>query len=231
MRNVSLCLAVILLTVIVQAEGGMITQALPYGGKPSFTQPLIFDEFDDQGGTLQLLSIQVIQWMSVDGGQIVIDNDGVDAAIGSFIFGALGSITSLDVALLDISSQPVIAQLSAAYSDPAVNLAGNVGDGTGDHDPNAPDGMQYNGQLQTDADDGFIDPGDWNQYIGTGTFQIDATVATAANFSGVGGVEVSYVPVDAIGEVMVIYNFVPEPATMCMLAIGGVAMLRRRNRK
>ena len=231
MRNTSLCLAMVLLAAIGQADAGMITQIRSFSGMPTFTRTLTFAEFDDQGGLLQLTSIEVIHELNVDGGQIIIDNDGEDPANGLYMFGAMGSIASTDVALIDVLSQPVTAQLSAVYSDPAVSLAANVGDVAGDFDPSGPDGMQYNGVAQNDQDNGLIDPAVWGQYIGIGTYNIDASALTAAYFMGVGGVEVAYTPVDARGEVTVIYNYIPEPATMCMLAIGGVALLRRRNRK
>jgi len=219
----------ILLAAFGQAGAAPIVQTKPFSGTPDFTEDLTFDKFDDQGGTLTLLSIEVIHTLNVNGGQLILDNDGVDPAVGTFIFGAAGAISSLDVSLLDSLLQPVTGQLSATHSGP-FNLAGNVGDGAADYDPSPPDGMQYNGGVKTDSDSGFISSTVFAQYTGAGTYDIKAGVNQGAAFGGLSGIEWAVTPVTSSGEVTVIYNYVPEPATLSLLGISGLAMIRRRRR-
>ena len=229
MRN-GLITAVVCLLFAGAASAVTITQTETFGGTPNFTQTLTFDEFDDLGGTLTLTSIQVLVELNVQGGVLVLDNDGVDPAAGTFEFGGKADISSTDVSLLDGAFQPVTAEVEALTAG-AFNLTGNVGDGSNDFDPTAPDGMQVNGLSQTDNDDGFIAASLFAQYIGLSTFDIDLDATQWSDFGGVSGIEWAVTPVTADGEVTVIYNYVPEPATMGLLSLGGLALLRRRRNK
>jgi len=212
----------------VGASGDTITQTLPYCGTPNFSQFLTFDEFDDGGGMYTLQSIQVLMDMEVCGGALVLDNDGVDPASGTFEFGAKGDISSVDVSLLNASFQPVVAELEAWHSG-GFSLDGNVGDGAGDYDPTPPDGMQYNGMTESDSGQGYIASSLFSQYIGTGTYDIEVELNQWSDFGGVSGIEWAVTPATANGEVTVIYDYlVPEPATFGLIAMGGLALLRRR---
>jgi hypothetical protein len=211
------------------ASAGTITQTETYSGTPNFTQTLTFDEFDDLGGTLTLTSIQVLVDLDVLGGVLVLDNDGVDPASGTYEFGGKADISSTDVSLLDAAFQPVTAEVEALTSG-AFNLTGNVGDGANDFDPSAPDGVQVNGTTQSDSDSGFIAAALFSQYIGTSTFDVDLDATQWSDFGGVSGIEWAVTPVTADGEVTVIYNYVPEPATMGLLSLSGMALLRRRRK-
>ena len=206
-----------------------ITQTQPFSGIPNYQSDLTFNQFDDQGGTLSLLSVEVIVTLNVDGGQLVLDNDGIDPATGTFEFGAKGNISSVDVALLNALSQPVTSEVSAIHSG-GFNLAGNVGDVPNDFDPSPPDGMQYDGGPETDGDSGFIGSAYYAGYIGMGTFDVKASIAQWADFGGVSGIEWAVTPVTSSGTVQVIYT-IPEPATMMLLVSGGAVALMRRKRQ
>lgn len=143
--------------------------------------------------------------------------------------GATGNISSTDVSLLNVLSQPVTAEVKAIHSDP-FNLLANVGDVINDYDPTAPDGMQYDGGTENDGDSGFIDTALHGQYTGTGTYDIDVDLTQWLDYGSIGGIEVAFTPVNATGTVTVIYNYVPEPATVCLLALGGLAVIRRKRR-
>ena len=206
-----------------------ITQTQPFSGTPNYESDLTFDQFDDQGGTLPLLSVEIIVTLNVNGGQLILDNDGVDPAAGTFEFGAKGNISSVDVALLNALSQPVTNEVSAVHTA-GFNLAGNVGDGPNDFDPTPPDGMQYDGGPKTDASSGIVGGAYHGGYIGTGTFDIKASIAQWADFGGVSGIEWAVTPVTSSGTVQVIYT-IPEPAAMMLLVSGGAVVLLRRRRR
>jgi len=204
-----------------------IVQSKDFSGIPNLTETLNFKQFDDLGGTLTLQSIQVLLELEVSGGSMILDNDGVDPAAGTFEFGAKGSISSSDVSLLDIALDPVTGVVEAMHIG-TFNLAGNQGDGQTDFDPTNPDGMQYYGSIEFDSDSGFITPIVFSDYIGTGTFDIEFGVTQWQDFGGISGIEWAIAPVSAVGKVEVIYNYVPEPATMAFLSIG-LLFCRRRH--
>jgi len=211
------------------ASAAAITQTQNFNGTPNFNSVLTFQEFDDQSGSLTLQSIEVIFSVTVTGGQLVLDNDGDDPASGTFEFGAKGSISSTDVSLVDGSSQPVTDELESIHSQ-AFSLDGNVGDGSGDYDPSSPDGMSYDGGTENDSDSGFVGSHVFGQYTGTSTYDITASLSQWQDFGGISGIEWAVSPVSASGSVRVIYNYIPEPASLGLLCLGGLALIRRRRR-
>lgn len=228
MRN-GLITAVVCLLSAGLASAGTVTQTETFSGTPNFSDTLTFDEFDDLGGTLTLTSIQVLVELNVQDGVLVLDNDGVDPASGTYEFGGKSDISSTDVSLLDAAFQPVTGELEALTTG-AFNLDGNVGDGPNDFDPSPPDGVQVDGLAQSDNDSGFIAAALFAQYIGTSTFDILLDATQWSDFGAIGGIEYAVTPVSADGEVTVVYNYVPEPATMGLLSLGGLALLRRRRK-
>jgi hypothetical protein len=201
-----------------------------FSGTPSMSGSLTFDQFDESVGTLT--SIQVILYLQTSGGRLTLDNDSEESASGTFEFGASGSITSEDVGLTN-SSLIAIPGTVSAYHSQAFSLSGNVGDGDDDYDPTAPDGLQYDGGIVTNSKSGFVGESAWDAYKGTGTYNIDYSITQWLNYGGFGGIEYAVNPVSASGYVEVIYAYdpIPEPATITLLAIGALALLKRKNSK
>jgi len=81
-----------------------------------------------------------------------------------------------------------------------------------------------------DSDDGLIASALFSQYTGLGTFDVDVEVDQWSDFGGVSGIEYAVTPLTASGDVTVIYNYIPEPATMSLLGIGALALIRRKRK-
>ena len=209
------------------ATAAQTIQTETFGGIPNLTDTLTFDEFDDLGGTLILLSIQVLVDLDVSGGTLTLDNDAATPASGAFEFGAKGDISSSDVSLLDAAFQPVTAEVEALTTG-AFALDPNIGDVSGDFDSSGPDGMLINGGVVAVGDSGYIASALFGQYTGLGTFDVDVDVTQWSDFGGVSGIEYAVTPLTAGGEVTVIYNYIPEPATMSLLGLGALALIRRK---
>ncbi len=203
-----------------------ITQTIPFGPQiPDYNATLTFDQFHGLIG--DLLSIEVSLDMETSGGVLIMDNDSPNPAHVNAHIGAHGDISSVDVALLKCPFIPVVGTVTAETIQ-AYDLAPNVGDGANDFDPSAPDGAQLNGGLASDSDNGFVCNTFWAGYVGPGTFDVLAEVSQFFDYGAVSGVEIGYTPVSASGQVTVVYNYVPEPGTLSLLAIGAFGLIRRR---
>ncbi|MDD5010518.1 MAG: choice-of-anchor E domain-containing protein [Phycisphaerae bacterium] len=216
------------------ASAATITQTQNFSGIPNISGPLAFNKFNAALGTLT--SIQVGLSLQTSGGQIILDNDSTSLASGNFQFGAKGSISSSNVSLIDSSSMPIpgVAPNTAnAFHSGAFSLAANVGDGVGDYSPSAPDGMSYSGGIETDTKSGYINNTVFGGYTGTGTYNIDYSVIQWLDYGSVSGIEAAFTPVSASGCVTVVYTYdpVPEPATITLLMIGALTLLKRKNSK
>ena len=221
------CIVAMLGLTVAGASASPIVQVQSFGpGTPNFIQTLTFNEYS---GVDPLGSIEVKLDLAITGGQLYVDNDGGDIATVTVYLGAYGDITSADVTLLDAAFNPVTATASCSTSD-TFNLDPDDGDGTGNVDPSPLDGATLSGGSVCDSQSGLINAAFFGDYTGTGTYTIDIDIKQILDFGSVGGVEGGFSPVTACGSVTVIYNPIPEPMTLSLLALGGLVTLIRRKK-
>ena len=227
-------LSLVLLSCQVIAQADTIVQTENYDGTPDYVQTLTFDQFDDQGGTLTLQSIRVDVTLTVTGGSLKTDNDGAEAASGGVEFGAEVLLTP-SVSMIDSAYQQIIQSGDVkATGGTTLSLSADDGDtevgGTAYFSYAGSDYDYYNGTTQNDSDFGYVNSVVFSQYIGTGTFTVDVDADQIADYGALGGVQAQIDPLNACGCVIITYEYIPEPATLAMLAIGGLAVLRRRRK-
>ena len=211
------------------ASAGMVgstSQTQNFGPQaPNFTTSLVFNQFS--GNLADLMSVEVIVDLSVDGGSASVDNDGETSTTVDVEFGTSLGISSSDVSLLDSTFDPVTAGVNV-LTNPSLSLAANDGDDINQFDVGGPDFDMITGVSGTDSDSGFIDSMFFNDYVGTGTFAIDAIANTEFSITGGSAVQGSFVNQTASGSITVIYNFVPAPGAAALFGLGGLAAARRR---
>jgi hypothetical protein len=210
-----------------------IVQMKFFGNTPDMGGAATFNQFNDNGGTYILDSVQVLFHLQTSGGQLILDNDSPEAAAGTFQFGANGAISSTDVILLNSSYMPIPGEVTVFNSE-GFSLAANVDDGFHDYDPTPPDGLLYIGETKEDTKSGLVGSSFWGAgdqgFLGAGTYDIDYSVSQWLNYGGISGIEYAVTPVYASGYVEVDYDYhvVPEPATIGLLGLGALSLIRRK---
>jgi len=211
------------------ASAGMVgstSQTQNFGPQaPDFTTSLVFNQFN--GDLADLVSVEVIVDLSVSGGNASVDNDGETSTTVDVEFGTSLGISSSDVSLLDGAFDPVTAGVNV-LTNPSLSLAANDGDDINQFDAGGPDFDMITGVAGMDSDSGFINALFFGDYVGGGTFSIDAIANTEFSISGGSAVQGSFVNQTASGSVTVIYNFVPAPGAAALFGLGGLAAARRR---
>ena len=193
----------------------------------SFNDILNFDQYD--GDLADILSVEWCYSLTVDGGQLIMDNDSSSPAHVDAMFGADLSVTSTDVNLLDPSFNPLFSDVQSATTG-SFDLAANVGDGIGDYDPTGPDGATLAGQLVTSTGSGSVNSAFWSQYLGTGSIALDIQADTLSSIGSVGGVEIASTPGTANGTITLKVTVVPEPSSSVLLLGGLLGLVTRRRR-
>lgn len=198
------------LIIIFSAEATPIVQKQTFfSATPNFSTLLTFNKFNPPG---ILSSVQITLQLQINGGSVILDNDGNQSAVSTLKFGVFGNAGSTDVNMPSLSNETVYSQ--------SFNLSANVGDGPGDYDPTPPDGMQYTGDQTSGTISVLVDDKFLANYIGTGTYQIGVGVMQIVDYGDIDNIEYCIVsPVETGGYIEVDYN-VPEPTAFCLLITG-----------
>lgn len=217
------------------AHADTIMQTQNFGPTtPNFNTGLTFNKFDATLGTLTSIKVKV--QLDVSGGFLKLDNDGVGPASGSADLGALATIASMDVPLIDNALQPVIGPGVSVVTSSPFAVQGNDGDSTTTFDDGTVDNFSMIGNNGSDMGMGFISGLFFNSYIDAipdmtlATFGINVNVSQVFDYGSLGGIQFQGGPVAASGNVMVIYDYrpVPAPGAAGLAALGGALLVRRR---
>jgi len=214
------------------AMADSITQTLSYTGTPDYQKILTFNKFNDMGGALTLLSVYVEVDLDANGGALRCDNDAITPASGAIEFGAKVDVSS-SVSMIDATFNPIFQSGDVkATGGTTLNLSADDLDtevgGTANFSMQGSDYGYYTGGLASDNDSGYVTSMVFSQYTGTGTYTVTLDASQVANYGSLGGVQAQIDPLTASGEVTVIYTYIPEPATLSLLVIGGLMITRRR---
>jgi hypothetical protein len=203
------------------------------------TQPLPGDaittlhlsKFDTSLGTLTNVWVQVEVRLS--GASVELDNDAVEAQNGTaYVINAASSLTS-SVTLLKADLDTINKGDLALTATQVFALSGTTGDAVGIFNAtHLGDYAHWQPGTLSSGDSGDIHSIVWDGYKGTGDFTIDVNsiYLTSATFVGEHGFFQGNTPT---GELYgkVIYNYIPEPATITLLCIGTFALLKRKSSK
>ncbi len=209
---------------ISQAATLVQTKTLPLH-TPNANFALVFDQFDSSLGTLD--SVQFVFVLSMYGGSVSVDNDSEVATSATATVRLDGLLTSsVSIPGLWISNTlSQVFELGPTSGDP-IDQYNN----TGDVDHATLYGAS-SASPKTETASGSVAPGSLSDYVGTGTYTINAATLVASGASGA-GVQYAVTVMQTFGELEVTYTYtpIPEPATAGLAGLGALLLLRRRRR-
>ena len=222
--------ALFLGTVMMSASAfGQLSQTATFSGTPDFSQSLTFNKYT--GNLSDLIGITVSYSLNIAGGSYSVDNDSpVSVNNIQASFGANLSLSSSDVALLTSNFQPVITNANA-LNTATFNLGPDQGDGTATFSTSPIDSATLYGKDATTSGSGSIGNFAWSQFVGAGTFNINALASQQGSLSYNSGISTLSTPLDAKGTVTVTYLTVPEPSGSLLLGLTCAGALLRRKRQ
>jgi len=210
------------------ASGQFMTmQTQSFGPQtPDFLIPLTFNQYN--GDIADLISIEIIVNLSVQGGNALVDNDSNDPATVNVQFGTSVSVSSMDVNLINTMFNPIGANVAVLVNE-VVNLDPTTGDPTDEpNNTGLPDSQLILGPVGMASSSDFVNAAVWAGYVGAGTFNILVDGDTEFSISGGTGVSAGFSPQTASGDITVIYKFIPAPSTAALLGLAGLVGVRRR---
>lgn len=220
-----LSIAMVVMGLISVSQAELLTVDDSYFGDTNFEQTLSVDQFDSSLGTLNSVKLTFDGSMIGSAGFENTAESPYDAAF----WANLNFSSTIDNAItLDIkdSSTTYISETQDGMAT-APDLAAY--DGVEDYDGDSGTTIEIiNESYQTTIT--ITDPSELAAFVGSGVidFAIDASNQGTTYLVGIGSGSITS---QAGGTVSAEYDYtVPEPATMSLLAIGGLALLRRRRK-
>jgi hypothetical protein len=231
-KNLLIIVALLVVAGSLQAES--ITQTNTFSGTPNYTSLLTFNKFNTMGGIRTLTGVNVSIFLLTEAqGSVGVDNDGASPASGTNTMG-----TTLNVVKHIGSDNPLILDendngFSTIYSTTSKDMSLAADDG--DAGTYSTSGLDYDVMniIESQSSSSMaIGSAYWGKYQanGSATFVFDATVFQFTDLSSFGGAQVLINPMYARGNVVVTYNYIPEPATASMMALVALVgfWIRRR---
>jgi hypothetical protein len=193
----------------------------PSGSGGTFTVP----QYNDPGGK-PLLKVTLTVIGHSTGGSTTVDNQAAFAGTATAGIGTEIRISG---------PTPALGSILIVRADPVNSVTGPVAasnEVTFGADFVGTDSLTATGTGATDTQSAFkTSAADLTPYQGAGTVSFDFTTSTNAPTvldTGFGSNLVVFGDIRSIYTATVTYEALPEPATMSLLALGGLAMLRRR---
>jgi hypothetical protein len=176
-------------------------------GTTEWSHNFVLPLFDPAWGTLQSVYIAASESVNMNG---TVQNTSTGPQSFTFRAGSLLTVTLPDsLGYL----QPSPLALAQAYNLPA--------GGSAPYGPvSASDSVNYT----------YTAPVDMAWFQGVGTFTLPAFTQTQELIAGGGGNIIAILSTVAGATVQVEYTYIPEPASLALLALGGAVMLLRRRR-
>ncbi|MFA6135060.1 MAG: PEP-CTERM sorting domain-containing protein [Phycisphaerae bacterium] len=185
---------------------GPYTSTIP-SGLTDWSSSLVFPKFDSSLGTLTSVQFELSSGMSTT---VTVQNDGNSTSSG-------WAKTEVILTVQDPNGYFGSPQID--YMSPAYDFV---------LDPNQ---TATSGTLTKTSSDSWIysDAGTLAEFTGSGNISLSAATLTYTVLSYTGGnaAAVQVTDAQATGKITYFYD-VPEPATLSLLAVSGLAMLRRR---
>jgi hypothetical protein len=212
-QKLTTIIAILAITTI--AHAGVYEHEVPFSGAVPGSQTVQLPKYD---GSETLVSVVLFLDATAYAGSITWDNES--DVLGDVLLGIGAEVTA---------TAPDATMLVATPMTTGSQTGIGVDDELGAPDFTGTDTFTLNGGTSHDTDTKAAS--NFTPYMGAGMFDVDvdSTIATShMAFGGAGNTQSTGGTTS--GKIKVVYTTIPEPATISLLTIGGVAALIRRRK-